>query len=43
MVKLCYLVKGKGTGRKRTLEQVLSIIEDKNAYIANIDEELKYK
>jgi len=43
MVKLCYLVKGKGTGRKRTLEQVLSIIEDKNAYFANIDEELKYK
>jgi hypothetical protein len=38
MVKLCYLVKGKGTGRKRSLEEVLSIIANKNSYFAKINE-----
>lgn len=38
MVKLAYSVKGKGNDRKRTLEEVLSIIEDKNAYFDFEDE-----
>jgi len=37
MVKFCYLVKGKGTGRKRTLNEVLSIILNKDSYFAKLD------
>jgi len=43
MVKLCYLVKGKGTGRKRLLNEVLSIISDKDSYFARLDNELTSK
>jgi len=32
MVKISYLLEGKGKNRKRTLEEVLKIIEDKNLY-----------
>lgn len=37
MVKLAYTLneEGKGKIRKRTLEEVLAIIRDKNAYFAN--------
>jgi hypothetical protein len=35
MVKLCYMVKG--TGRKRTLEEVLSIIQNKDTYFSKIN------
>ena len=32
MVKLAYTLSAKGKGRKRPLEEVLAIIENKNAY-----------
>ena len=35
MVKIAYTLIGKGKGRKRTLSEVLDIINDKEAYFAN--------
>ena len=37
MVKLAYTVQGKGKARTRSLAEVLSIIEDKNAYFDEIE------
>jgi hypothetical protein len=37
MVKLAYNLQGKGKFRKRTLDEVLSIIEDKTAYFKKIE------
>lgn len=43
MVTLAYSVKGKGNDRKRTLEEILSIIEDKDAYFDNLEKLGKLK
>lgn len=37
MVKLAYAVRGKGNDRKRKLEEVLSIIENKEAYFDKLE------
>ena len=37
MVKIAYTLIGKGKGRKRTLSEVLEIINDKEAYFKKID------
>ena len=37
MVKIAYTLIGKGKGRKRTLSEVLDIINDKEAYFNKID------
>lgn len=37
MVKIAYTLIGKGKGRKRTLDQVLEIINDKQAYFNKRD------
>ena len=41
MVKLAYTLIGKGKGRKRTLEEVLEIIKDKDAYFSSLNIEAK--
>uniref|UniRef100_A0A896Z9G8 LAGLIDADG endonuclease n=1 Tax=Coniophora olivacea TaxID=85977 RepID=A0A896Z9G8_9AGAM len=35
MIKLCYLVSGKGMGRKRPLDEILAIVKDKKGYFDN--------
>ena len=37
MVKIAYTLIGKGKGRKRTLSEVLEIINDKEAYLKKND------
>ena len=37
MVKLAYTLSGKGKGRKRPLEEILEIINDKEAYFSKIE------
>ena len=37
MVKLAYTLSGKGKGRKRLLEEILEIINDKEAYFSKIE------
>jgi len=37
MVKIAYSLIGKGKGRKRTLEEVLEIINDKESYFNKLE------
>ena len=39
MVKIAYTLIGKGKGRKRTLSEVLDIINDKEAYFKQNDQQ----
>lgn len=36
MIKLSYSLTGKGKGRKRTLHEILEIINDKETYFSNL-------
>ena len=37
MIKLCYQVSGKGSGRKRPLDEILAIVKDKKGFFDNAE------